>query len=417
MPGRNPAVVLDHCRNRARLAGEHDADVPRTRVLDDVRERLLDDAVERCLDFGRKALRRQPRLEAYPDSRLRAEALRQALERRDEAEVVEHLRPQLDREPAHVVQRRDHELADVGHREAGPVGLDLLLERLQAEQDRRKRLPRLVVQLAREPAPLELLGVDDAPKRVAGNALGKVDGDRRAGCERLRKADVVVGETRVAAELVVDGDQADRRGANDERHPEPRPRTEAANDIVIDVRIVQHRVAPLAAAEVEDAAALRGCPPHRPAEEALTALTGDRREPQLGVADGKHHRDDAGVEQLPQPPRDEVEEPLDVGLGRERVADLVQRLELPRPLRRSLVEPSVLDRDRRLRGEQRDDFLVVLGEVLAARLLGQVEVAVGDPAQQDRHAEKRVHRRMVRREPDRARVVARGREAAAASLR
>ena len=80
----------------------------------------------------------------------------------------------------------------------------------------------------------------------------------------------------------------------------------------------------------------------------------------------------------------------------ERVADLVQRLELARPARRRLVEARVLDRDRGLRGEQRDELLVLLGEVAAAVLLGQVEVPVGDAAQQDRHAEEGVHRRVVR---------------------
>ena len=41
----------------------------------------------------------------------------------------------------------------------------------------------------------------------------------------------------------------------------------------------------------------------------------------------------------------------------------------------------------------------------AVSLLGQVQVAVGDSAQQDRNAEERAHRWMVRREADRARIV------------
>ena len=156
---------------------QNDADVACARVLDDVREGLLDDAVERGLHLGRKPLRREAGLEAYPDPGLRAERLGQPLERRDEAEVVEHLRPQLDREPAHVMQRRDDELAHVGDRLRALVALDLLLERLQAEQDRRERLAGLVVQLACEPAPLELLRVDDAPERVACDALREIDRD------------------------------------------------------------------------------------------------------------------------------------------------------------------------------------------------------------------------------------------------
>ena len=82
-----------------------------------------------------------------------------------------------------------------------------------------------------------------------------------------------------------------------------------------------------------------------------------------------------------------------------------KRLELARPAGRGLVEARVLDRHRRLSGEERDELLVLVREVLAALLLGEVEVAVGDAAQQDRHAEEAAHRRMSRREADRARIL------------
>ncbi len=52
------AVVLDHRRHHAPLAGEQDAHRRRPRVLDDVRQRLLDDAVEGRLDLVREASRR-----------------------------------------------------------------------------------------------------------------------------------------------------------------------------------------------------------------------------------------------------------------------------------------------------------------------------------------------------------------------
>jgi hypothetical protein len=58
-----------------------------------------------------------------------------------------------------------------------------------------------------------------------------------------------------------------------------------------------------------------------------------------------------------------------------------------------------------LGGEELGELFVLLGEALAAFLLGQVEVAVGDSAEQDRDAEEGPHRRVVAREPDRARVV------------
>ena len=116
-------------------------------------------------------------------------------------------------------------------------------------------------------------------------------------------------------------------------------------------------------------------------------------------------QDESCVDELAEVPCDEPEERLELELGHERVADLVQRLELPQPARRALVEPRVLDRDRCLRGEELGQLGVVLREPCAAILLGEVEVAVRNPPQQDRHAEERAHRRVLRREADRARVV------------
>ena len=74
------------------------------------------------------------------------------------------------------------------------------------------------------------------------------------------------------------------------------------------------------------------------------------------------------------------------------------------PTRRRLVEPRVLDRDGGLRGEQRHDLLVLRGEVGAVGLLGQVQVPVGDAAEDDRNAEEGPHQRVVRREADRPRI-------------
>ena len=67
------------------------------------------------------------------------------------------------------------------------------------------------------------------------------------------------------------------------------------------------------------------------------------------------------------------------------------------PVRRLLVEAGVLDRHRLQ--------LLVFGVEWTVPLLGQIKVAVGVPAQEDRDAEEAAHRRVVRREPDRARVV------------
>ena len=76
--------------------------------------------------------------------------------------------------------------------------------------------------------------------------------------------------------------------------------------------------------------------------------------------------DEASLEQDLQALCHEVEQAIEVGLPRERVADLVQRLELPRPAHGGLVQACVLDRDRSLRCKQRHELLVFLGEVGAA---------------------------------------------------
>ena len=132
------------------------------------------------------------------------------LERRDQAEVVERLRPQLDRETTDVVQRLDDLFT---HRGQGFCALHVglgLLDRLQAEQHRGQLLPSLVVELPRQPAPLELLRFDDPAQRVAGDPRREVDSDSGTWSEGLGEAQVGIGEARVGALLVVGDDHADR---------------------------------------------------------------------------------------------------------------------------------------------------------------------------------------------------------------
>src|SRR5205823_4416420 len=79
------------------------------------------------------------------------------LERGNQPEVVERLRAQLDRKAAHVLQRRDHELAQLLCRRLRLRRRSRLLDRFQPEQDRRQSLSRFIVQLARQSLPLLLL--------------------------------------------------------------------------------------------------------------------------------------------------------------------------------------------------------------------------------------------------------------------
>src|SRR5207253_6590677 len=86
-------------------------------------------------------------------------------------------------------------------------------------------------------------------------------------------------------------------------------------------------------------------------------------------------------------------------------ADLVERLELARPLRRRFVQAAVFDRDGRLGGEECHELLVFCGEVVPALLLGEIEISVADAAQQDRYPEEAAHRRMIGRKSNRPRVL------------
>src|SRR5207344_3404251 len=100
----------------------------------------------------------------------------------------------LDRQPADILKRRNDELANRGHRSPAVVAGERLLERLQAEENRRERLAGLVVQLTRQALALQLLGGDDAADDVAADALRKVNGNGSARGERLGETKVVVGE-------------------------------------------------------------------------------------------------------------------------------------------------------------------------------------------------------------------------------
>ena len=107
-----PALRVSRMLTRARAG-----------VLDDVRQRLLHDPVERRLDLARQPLVAELRLEVDRDARV---CSRNVSARRssagDEPEVVERRRPQLDGEPADVLERRDDELAHGRDRGARLVG-------------------------------------------------------------------------------------------------------------------------------------------------------------------------------------------------------------------------------------------------------------------------------------------------------
>ena len=122
--------------------------------------------------------------------------------------------------------------------------------------------------------------------------------------------------------------------------------------------------------------------------------------PRLLVLDherpGGHQRSSA----LGHEPQDQIQ----VGLAAERPRDLHGRVErVDGPLELGVlsvqagVAPRVVDRHARELGQQHDRLLVLLGELLAAGLLGQVQVPERDAADQHRDPQERLHRRMTGR--------------------
>ena len=82
----------------------------------------------------------------------------------------------------------------------------------------------------------------------------------------------------------------------------------------------------------------------------------------------------------------------------------LEPLQLPPAALGLVVEASVLDGDGRLRRKQDEHSLVLLVEGLGVLLVGEIDVPEHPSPPGDRSPEEGLHRRMVRREPDRPRV-------------
>ena len=86
--------------------------------------------------------------------------------------------------------------------------------------------------------------------------------------------------------------------------------------LLVHLGIVDHRVDALAStARSSTLAALRGRAGERLAEQLVGALARRGCEPQVVLAARQRERDDPRTEQLPQAADDEVEQPLEIGLG------------------------------------------------------------------------------------------------------
>ena len=129
------------------------------------------------------------------------------------------------------------------------------------------------------------------------------------------------------------------------------------------------------------------------------------------VALAQEDHEAAGFDERAAALGDELEHVVELHLRPDRDGDRMRGLQAPRRAlqlvaarRHGLVEARVLDRDRRPGREDQRRLLVDGVKLLAAALLGEVEVAPHLPAHEHRHAEEARHRRMAGRKAVGARV-------------
>ena len=204
-------------------------------------------------------------------------------------------------------------------------------------------------------------------------------------------------------------DDAHRPPAHDERNVERGRDAHSASSLLIDLRVVQHGVDPLAPSPLEYTARLRAAELERHSDQAVCirafSVGCSDAEP-VGAGVGRAMSTSRAWMRLLSLPRDQAEQRLELEFARECVSDLVHRLEVAQPPRGRLVQASVLDCHGGLCGQKLCQLLVLVGEVASAELLRQVQVSVRDTAKEDRNAEEALHRRMVGRKSDGARIVA-----------
>ena len=363
---------------------------PAPAVLDDVRERLLDDPVERRLDLARAAARRRA---ASRGRRARPLCSRNVARSRSMAGT----RPKsssADGRSSTASRRTSCSVETTSSRSDATASRASSVSAACSSGFRPSRIDVSawpVSSCSSRASRARSSSWASTTRRTASRLTRwrEVDGDRGAGGERLGEPQVVVREARAS-------DRACR--ARPRRRSPGRARSAARTSAECTPSRRAACWSISGSSSTESTRSLRPRSSTRPAFEPLSSSS---------------HPDDAVARSRPRLPRRAASSPSGSAISTsrastssrsrratrassgsssssdgERVADLVQRLELAQPARRALVQPRVLDRDRRLRREQLRQLLVLVREVLPALLLGQVEVPVGDAAQHDRHAEE-----------------------------
>jgi hypothetical protein len=200
-------------------------------------------------------------------------------------------------------------------------------------------------------------------------------------------------------------DDADGTALDDQRDVQAGGDACFGHDCSIDLGIGGQEVRSLGPAAREHASDLRALHSQALVEQRDRVLSHRRRDPERALALEQRDQHEPCADELTKTGGDDREQRVELDLARQGVADLVQGFELAEPAGRRLVQSCVLNRDRGLRGEETCELFVLLRELAASFLLGEVEVAVNPSAQQHRHSQERVHWGVIGREPDRMRVV------------
>ena len=343
--------------------------------------------------------------------RLRARPARSST-RRLNAQVIERRRAKVSHECA---EGRDLTL------ELGDGLRDRLEQRLWAgttelrrepEPERGEVLQCLIVQLAGPPRAFLLGGREPLPASLGLDGHCGRDRCGSAGSKRLEQALVLSAERRASLESV-DGDQHPvPPAAEDQRDDQTAARVdaEAAEPVALEPRLVGVLLQAKRPRGTKGRARQTVLQVHALTDQPLRKLTGAR---------GDDHRavllvlDDERTSRHERPAAlgDQTQDRIEIGLATERPRDLhrrVERVDGPPQLGvlglETGVAPRVVDGHTGELGQQPDRLLVLLGELPAALLLGQVQIPERNAAHQNGDPEKRPHRRVSRGKAVRVRV-------------
>ena len=338
-------------------------------MLDDVRQRLLDDPVERRLDLARQPLVAELRLEVDAHAGLLAErvarAARAPARARSRRAPTGAARPRAGARPG--ASRRRARARDATAARASSVAA------LCSSGFRPSRID------------VSAWPVSSCSSRASRARSSSCASTTRRTASRLTRSErSTATAARAASASASRRSSSVKRGrrrrpcrgrsttpiapaARDERHVERRVDAEPPRGLLVDLRIVEHRVDALAPTALEHAARLRAAElelasrrprtcrlavggrdaqrRRRPGSAIRTsrASTSSRSRRATSASSGSSSSSEASALPISF---------SDSSWRSQRVDDLVQ--------------PRVLDRDRRLRGEQLRQLLVLLGEVVAA---------------------------------------------------